>query len=96
MRMNIQHIADGTYLVHGTSTNWVILTEGDAAALIDTGYPGDRQRLLEPYVTTREKGTGLGLAIVARIIEQHGGSVDLIDATTAGKSVPPPEPPPVK
>ena len=45
------------------------------------GWPKDnRQRLLEPYMTTREKGTGLGLAIVARIIEQHGGIVELIDA----------------
>jgi len=45
------------------------------------GWPKDnRQRLLEPYMTTREKGTGLGLAIVARIIEQHGGIVELVDA----------------
>lgn len=45
------------------------------------GWPKEnRHRLLEPYVTTREKGTGLGLAIVAKIIEQHGGRVDLIDA----------------
>ncbi len=45
------------------------------------GWPKEnRQRLLEPYVTTREKGTGLGLAIVAKIIEQHGGKVDLVDA----------------
>ncbi|MBU1305575.1 MAG: PAS domain-containing sensor histidine kinase, partial [Alphaproteobacteria bacterium] len=45
------------------------------------GWPKDnRQRLLEPYMTTREKGTGLGLAIVARIIEKHGGIVELIDA----------------
>jgi len=45
------------------------------------GWPKDnRQRLLEPYMTTREKGTGLGLAIVAKIIEQHGGDVELIDA----------------
>ncbi len=45
------------------------------------GWPKEnRQRLLEPYMTTREKGTGLGLAIVAKIIEQHGGTVELIDA----------------
>nr|WP_314259960.1 PAS domain-containing sensor histidine kinase [uncultured Devosia sp.] len=45
------------------------------------GWPKDnRQRLLEPYMTTREKGTGLGLAIVARIIEQHGGITELVDA----------------
>jgi two-component system nitrogen regulation sensor histidine kinase NtrY len=45
------------------------------------GWPKEnRNRLLEPYVTTREKGTGLGLAIVAKIIEQHGGKVDLVDA----------------
>ena len=45
------------------------------------GWPKEnRHRLLEPYVTTRDKGTGLGLAIVAKIIEQHGGKVDLVDA----------------
>ena len=45
------------------------------------GWPKEnRQRLLEPYMTTREKGTGLGLAIVAKIIEQHGGKVELTDA----------------
>ena len=45
------------------------------------GWPSkDRQKLLEPYVTTREKGTGLGLAIVTRIIEQHGGTVELMDS----------------
>jgi two-component system nitrogen regulation sensor histidine kinase NtrY len=48
------------------------------------GLPKEkRSRLLEPYVTTREKGTGLGLAIVGRIIEEHGGSIELRDA--AGK-----------
>jgi len=40
----------------------------------------NRQRLLEPYMTTREKGTGLGLAIVRKIAEDHGGTIDLMDA----------------
>jgi len=39
-----------------------------------------RARLLEPYVTTREKGTGLGLAIVGRVLEDHGGKIELHDA----------------
>nr|WP_235937830.1 PAS domain-containing sensor histidine kinase [Pseudoroseicyclus tamaricis] len=44
------------------------------------GLPEDRSKLFEPYVTTRDKGTGLGLPIVKKIIEEHGGSLELIDA----------------
>ncbi len=45
------------------------------------GLPKEhRSRLLEPYVTTREKGTGLGLAIVGKILEDHGGGIELHDA----------------
>jgi two-component system nitrogen regulation sensor histidine kinase NtrY len=43
----------------------------------------NRDRLAEPYVTTREKGTGLGLAIVKRICEEHGGELLLGDADAA-------------
>ena len=64
--------------------------EGDIAAIdiVDngTGLPKEnRDRLLEPYVTTREKGTGLGLAIVAKIFEDHGGGIELRDAAEAGE-----------
>jgi two-component system, NtrC family, nitrogen regulation sensor histidine kinase NtrY len=46
------------------------------------GLPKEnRARLLEPYVTTRDKGTGLGLAIVGRILEEHGGRLELRDAS---------------
>ncbi len=41
-----------------------------------------RSRLLEPYVTTREKGTGLGLAIVGRVLVDHGGGIELNDASS--------------
>ena len=45
------------------------------------GFPEkDRHRLIEPYVTTRTKGAGLGLAIVARVVEDHGGLIELDDA----------------
>ena len=50
--------------------------------ITDTGmgwpFP-DKERLLEPYVTTRDSVTGLGLAIVMRIADDHGGSLTLHD-----------------
>ncbi len=49
------------------------------------GFPAlGRARLVEPYMTTREKGTGLGLAIVKRVVEDHGGSLVLEDAPQPG------------
>jgi two-component system, NtrC family, nitrogen regulation sensor histidine kinase NtrY len=59
--------------------------EGDEILIdvIDNGIglpKVSRARLLEPYVTTRQKGTGLGLAIVGRVLEDHGGRIELKDA----------------
>ena len=50
------------------------------------GLPQDIAALFEPYVTTREKGTGLGLPIVRKIIEEHDGSLALVQAEPFGKS----------
>lgn len=67
----------------------VTLATTDAEAVIHiadngTGLPPDRARLFEPYVTTRDKGTGLGLPIVKKIIEEHGGTLALLDAPVFG------------
>ncbi|MEW5421863.1 ATP-binding protein [Amorphus sp. 3PC139-8] len=74
---------------HQGRVDVTIRTEQDAhiIEIVDNGIglPEEgRQRLLEPYMTTREKGTGLGLAIVGKIAEDHGGRVELLDAKSAG------------
>ncbi|GIU65970.1 sensor histidine kinase NtrY-like [Candidatus Phycosocius spiralis] len=55
-------------------TAWIEISDNGV------GFPSqDRRRLMEPYMTTRAKGTGLGLAIVARVLEEHGGALELSD-----------------
>ncbi len=52
------------------------------------GLPAkERERLTEPYVTTRERGTGLGLAIVRKVAEDHGARLILEDAPGGGARV---------
>ena len=51
------------------------------------GLPQDRERIVEPYVTSREKGTGLGLAIVNKIVEEHGGEMSFAASPSGGTRV---------
>jgi two-component system nitrogen regulation sensor histidine kinase NtrY len=51
------------------------------------GLPPERDRILEPYMTTRSKGTGLGLAIVKKIVEEHQGEIRFDDAPGGGARV---------
>ena len=79
-----------SYMENGATPGFVpeirvALAADDAEAVIrisdnGIGLPPDRARLFEPYVTTRDKGTGLGLPIVKKIIEEHGGTLALLDA----------------
>ncbi|HYU11078.1 MAG TPA: PAS domain-containing sensor histidine kinase [Stellaceae bacterium] len=62
--------------------------DGQVAVIVEDNGKGlpqqDRQRLTEPYVTTRSKGTGLGLAIVKKIMEDHQGELVLEDRESGG------------
>ncbi len=65
--------------------------QGSLAIIIDDnglGLPdSDRERLTEPYVTSRDGGTGLGLAIVKKIMEDHGGEILLADNDGGGAMI---------
>ena len=67
------------------------LAEGEVTVNVDDNGRGlpeeNRDRLTEPYVTTRTKGTGLGLAIVKKIMEDHGGRLILEDQPGGGARV---------
>jgi len=51
------------------------------------GLPQERERLTEPYMTTRVRGTGLGLAIVKKIVEEHMGEIAFLDRAGGGTHV---------
>jgi two-component system nitrogen regulation sensor histidine kinase NtrY len=68
------------------------LHEEDRHLVIDVldtgvGLPEDRERLTEPYMTTRVRGTGLGLAIVKKIVEEHMGEIAFLDRPGGGTHV---------
>lgn len=80
---------------HRTATPTIrikLQSEDDMIAIIVTdngpGFPEmDFEKLIEPYVTTRQKGTGLGLAIVSKIMEDHSGIMHLGNADNGGALV---------
>ncbi|MFG3550517.1 MBL fold metallo-hydrolase [Streptomyces sp. NPDC047725] len=80
MRADVRHVADGTYLVHGSNTNWVMLTEGDAVTLIDTGYPGDRRLLLDSLARIGSSPEAVAAVLITHAHNDHLGSAEYLRA----------------
>jgi two-component system nitrogen regulation sensor histidine kinase NtrY len=79
----------GQELPRGRIATLVTVTaDGDLVLTVTDNGRGlpveNRERLVEPYVTTRAKGTGLGLAIVRKVMEEHGGDLRLADGPGGG------------
>ncbi|MFJ8052769.1 MBL fold metallo-hydrolase [Streptomyces luteogriseus] len=80
MRADVQQVADGTYLVHGSNTNWVILTEGDAVTLVDAGYPGDREQLLSSLAQVGSSPEAVAGVLITHAHNDHLGSAEYLRA----------------
>ncbi|MFG3333249.1 MBL fold metallo-hydrolase [Streptomyces tendae] len=80
MSADVRQVADGTYLVHGGHTNWVILTDGDAATLVDTGYPGDRRALLDSLAAVGSSPEAVAAVLVTHAHNDHLGSAEYLRA----------------
>jgi two-component system, NtrC family, nitrogen regulation sensor histidine kinase NtrY len=81
----------GEHNLAGDRVELKIHEEGDQLVIdvMDTGVglPEERERLTEPYMTTRVRGTGLGLAIVKKIVEEHLGEIAFLDRAGGGTHV---------
>ncbi|KFG77126.1 MBL fold metallo-hydrolase [Streptomyces mutabilis] len=80
MHADVRQVADGTYLVHGGHTNWVILTDGDAVTLIDTGYPGDRRLLLDSLAAVGGSPEAVAGVLITHAHNDHLGSAQYLRA----------------
>ncbi len=81
MSADVRHVADGTYLVHGGHTNWVLLTDGDAVTLVDTGYPGDRRALLDSLAAVGSSPEAVAAVLITHAHNDHLGSAEYLRAT---------------
>ncbi|WP_460061189.1 MBL fold metallo-hydrolase [Streptomyces sp. YKOK-I1] len=78
MGADVRQVADGIHLVHGSHTNWVILGEGDAVTLIDTGYPGDRERLLASLAAVGSSPEAVTAVLLTHAHNDHLGSAEYL------------------
>ncbi|MGW3622441.1 MBL fold metallo-hydrolase [Streptomyces sp. NPDC000880] len=75
------HAAAGVHLVHGSNTNWVILTDGDAVTLIDCGYPGDRRQVLDSLANLGHAPNAVEAVLITHAHNDHIGSAEYLSRT---------------
>ncbi|MET8829286.1 MBL fold metallo-hydrolase [Streptomyces sp. NPDC004610] len=80
MRVEVRQVADGVHLVHGARTNWVIVREGDALTLVDTGYPADRERLLASLAEVGGSPRAVTAVLLTHAHNDHLGSAEYLRA----------------
>jgi glyoxylase-like metal-dependent hydrolase (beta-lactamase superfamily II) len=78
---DVTKIREGVHLVRGSDTNWVILTEGDAVTLVDTGYPADRERVLDSLRAVGRRPEDLTAILVTHAHSDHIGSAEYLATT---------------
>jgi glyoxylase-like metal-dependent hydrolase (beta-lactamase superfamily II) len=78
---DVTEIRPGVHLVHGSDTNWVILTEGDAVTLVDTGYRNDREQLLASLEAVGRRPEDLAAILITHAHADHIGSAQYLGET---------------
>ncbi|MGW7524294.1 MBL fold metallo-hydrolase [Streptomyces sp. NPDC054783] len=81
MRAEVHQVADGIHLVHGSHVNWVILKDGDAVTLVDTGYPGDREGVLSSLAEVGSSPEAVAAVLITHAHNDHLGSAEYLRAT---------------
>src|SRR5690606_11211341 len=78
---SLVQVADGVHLVHGSNTNWVVLSEGDSATLVDCGYPGDRALLLASLSALGHAPESVSAVLVTHAHNDHIGNAEYLSRT---------------
>ncbi|MFJ4468184.1 MBL fold metallo-hydrolase [Streptomyces sp. NPDC089424] len=81
MQADVREVAEGIHLVHGSNTNWVIIKDGDAVTLVDTGYLGDRPMLLDSLAAVGSAPEAVTAVLITHAHNDHLGSAEYLRAT---------------
>jgi glyoxylase-like metal-dependent hydrolase (beta-lactamase superfamily II) len=79
--MSVEEVGPGIHFARGSDTNWIILTEGDAVTLVDTGYPADRARLIASLETVGRRPEDITAILITHAHTDHIGSAEHLGAT---------------